>query len=248
MKLLQVLSSDDTYNLISFHLAPMGFEPIRYYHVLKAMDNIDEIDPRGIIISARDYPRHWKTMIQFIRSERPKNTCPIIVFVSEGFSVDERTKAHYLGVSGIVPEDFKDPSDIGRVQEILCRYLPGNEKRRSRRYHVQPWQCLNYVFSIPEEKSLIIGEVKTISSGGFSFLPEHSSLLRNARLHDEFTHCSLRVGEAILSPVCRLVRTGRIISFEFVSFPQNEQQVLDDYLLSSPLREWKMKNTESLKN
>jgi hypothetical protein len=104
------------------------------------------------------------------------------------------------------------------------------------------------VFSIPEEKSLIIGEVKTISSGGLSFLPEHSSLLRKTHLHDEFTQCSLRVGEAILSPVCRLVRTGRIISFEFVSFPQNEQQVLDDYLLSSPLREWKMKNTESLKN
>jgi len=249
MKLLLVLGSDETFNLFSFHLTPMGFDLIRYFNVLKAMDNIDETDPRGVVISARDYPRHWKTMVQFIRAERPKNTCPIIILVGEGFSVDERTKAHYLGVSGIVSEDFSNLSEIIRVQEILCRYLPADEKRRSRRYYVQPWQHLNFVFSIPEEKSLIIGEVKTISSGGLSFLPEHSSFLRKVHLHDEFSHCSLRVGEAILSPVCRLVRTGRIISFEFISFPQKEQQVLDDYLLGAALEEWKMKNDpESLKN
>jgi len=237
MKLLLVLGSDETYNLISLHLKPMGFDFIRYYNVLKAMDNIDETDPRGIIISARDFPRHWKTMVQFIRSERPKNVCPIIILIGNNFTVDETTKAYYLGVSGIVSEDFNNPTEIIRVQEILCRYLPTDEKRRARRYHVQPWQQLNFVFSIPEEKLLITGEVKNISSAGLSFLPDHSDFLRKVHLYDEFTNCSLRAGEDFLSPVCRLVRTGRLISMEFVSFPEKELEVLEEYLLSSPLRQ-----------
>ena len=68
MKLLLVLSSDETYNHISHFVKPLGFELIRYNHILKAMDNIDEIEPAAIIISARDFPRHWKIMVQFVRN------------------------------------------------------------------------------------------------------------------------------------------------------------------------------------
>ena len=243
MKLLLVLGSDDTYDHISLHIKPMGFDLIRYNNVLKAMDNIDEIDPTGIIISARDYPRHWKTFVQFIRSERPKNSCPIIILVGDSFSLEETTKAHYLGVSGIASEDLV-PSEINRIQEILCRYLPADEKRRSRRYHVQPWQQLNFILTVPKDKYLITGEIKTISAGGLSFLPDHAQLLKNTNLNEVFVDCPLRAGDALLSPICRLVRTGRILSLEFLSFPENEQQILNNYLLSSPLLERKQRETK----
>src|SRR5215510_14896558 len=100
MKLLLVLGSDSTYNHISLCVRPLGFELIRYYHVLKPMDNIDEIDPHGFIISAVDFPRHWKSMVQFIRNERPKETCPIIILKGNNFPVDDISKASFLGVSG----------------------------------------------------------------------------------------------------------------------------------------------------
>jgi hypothetical protein len=208
------------------------------------MDNIDEIDPSGIIISARDFPRHWKTMVQFVRSERPREACPIIILKGESFPLEETSKAFYLGVSGIVTEDLDNISEIDRLQGILSRYMPVDEKRRDRRYHAEGWQRFNFVFSVPEDGILVTGEVKTISSGGLSFLPDESSEFKNLALDMEFTECSLRAGDAILNPVCRLARTGRIISMEFLSFQDKEQQILDQYLESLPLRELRHKETK----
>ena len=144
-------------------------------------------------------------------------------------------------MSGIVNESLTNYSEISRIQDILCRYLPSDEKRRSRRYNVQPWQQFNFIFTIPKEESLITGEIKTISSGGLSFLPDHSNLIKKMYLFDKFPDCSLRAGDALLSPICRLVRTGRILSMEFLGFPDNEQQILDDYLLNSPILERRMR-------
>ena len=237
MKLLLVLSSDETHDIISRFVKPLGFEIIRYHNVLKAMDNIDEADPTGIVISARDYPRHWKAMVQFVRAERTKSSCPIIILKGDNFSVDESSQASYLGVSGIVTESLDNPAEIGRIQEILSRYLPTDQKRRSRRYNVQPWQRLKLVFALPEDKTLVTGTLKTISSGGVSFLPDHPELLDKTIVNEVFEECSLRVGDSFLSPSCRLVRSGRIISLEFLSFPDNEQQILNDYLITSPLTE-----------
>jgi len=138
MKLLLVLGSDDTHNLISLYVKPLGFELIRYGHVLKAMDNIDEIDPSAVIISARDFPRHWKIMVQFIRSERSKDVCPIILLKGENFSLEEASKASFLGVSGLVTEALENPSEVSRLQGILGRYMPVDEKRQNHRFHIEP--------------------------------------------------------------------------------------------------------------
>jgi hypothetical protein len=241
MKLLLVLASDETYNLISLYVKPLGFDLIRYHQVLKAMDNVDETDPAAIIISARDFPRHWKAMVQFVRSERPKDMCPIILLKGDNFPLEETSQAFYLGVSGIVTEELDNSSEVDRLQGILSRYMPVDEKRKSRRYHAENWQRFNFVFASPLDKTLITGEVKTISSGGISFLPDHSNMMKDLSLNQEILECSLRVGDAILSPVCCLARTGRIISMKFLSFQDNEQQVLDTYLESLPLKELKYK-------
>ena len=154
--------------------------------------------------------------------------------------MDDTTKANYLGVSGIVSEDL-EASEITRIQELLCRNLVTEEKRRARRYHVQPWQQLSFILTVPKEKYLITGAIKNISSRGLSFVPDHFDLLKNTSLYEVFVECSLRVGDVFLSPICRLVRIGRIIAMEFVSFPENEEDILNDYLLNSPFLERKMR-------
>jgi hypothetical protein len=241
VKLLLVLGSDETTNLISLYVKPIGFELIRYHHIIKAMDNIDEIDPAAIIISAKDFPRRWKTMVQFVRNDRPKDACPIILLKGDSFPLEDTSQAFYLGVSGIVSESLENASEIDRLQGILSRYMPVDEKRRDRRYHAENWQRFNFIFASPRDRTLVTGEVKTISSGGLSFLPDHSSFLKDITLNMEFTECSLRAGDSLLTPVCRLARTGRIISMEFLSFQNNEQELLDRYLESLPLRELKYK-------
>ena len=239
MKLLLVLGSDETYNFISLYVKPLGFELIRYGHVLKAMDNIDEIDPAAIIISARDFPRHWKIMVQFIRSERAKETCPIILLKGENFSIEEASKASFLGVSGLITEAFDNPSEISRLQDILGRYMPVDEKRRNHRLYTESWQRFGFVFVHPIDSILVTGEVKNISVGGISFLPDNPSLMREITLNMELPECSLRAGKSILSPQCRLTRTGRIVSMEFIFFPKGERETLAAYIESLPLQEIK---------
>jgi hypothetical protein len=235
MKLLLVLDSDYNYNLISLCLKPLGFEIIRYFQVQKAMDNIDEIDPRAIIISARDFPRQWKTMVQFVRIERSKETCPIIILTGENFTLEEKSKASFLGVSGTIGDALDNPVEIGRLHGILSRYLPVEEKRTSRRYHVEPYNKFGFLFTHPLDNVIVTGDIKDISTGGLSFQLDNSNLMKNISLNFKLNECSLRTGDVIISPVCRLARTGRIISMEFLSFDPDEQQILDKYLENLPI-------------
>jgi len=237
VKLLLVLGADETRHLISFYVKPLGFEIVHYSNVLKAMDNIDEIDPQAIVISARDFPRHWKTMVQFVRSERSKEICPIILLKGNDFPQEETHKASFLGVSGVVAESLENSAEIDKLQGILSRYLPVMERRKSRRFHTEPGTKLSFVFVSPVDNALVTGEIKSISAGGLSFLPDNSSLLKQINLDMELKECSLRAGDSILSPDCRLARTGRIVSIEFLSFPENEQGLLETYINNFALRE-----------
>jgi hypothetical protein len=244
MKLLLILGTDESYKPISRCIKPMGFELIHYRHVIKAMDNVDEIDPTAIIISARDFPRHWKLLVQFVRARRSKEDCPIIILKGDNFSLEESSRAFFLGVSGIIAETLENPEEIDRLQGILSRYIPVEEKRKSRRFHGEAGRHFGLFITGPVDQAIISGEVKNISATGLSFLPANPAMLRNISLNMELPGCSLRAGEAILSPVCRLIRTGRIISLEFVSFPENEEEALKTYLEELPLRKGQKQTTD----
>ena len=235
MKLLVVLNSDEVFNFISLNVKPLGFELIRYFHVLKAMDNIDEIEPRAIVISARDFPRHWKTMVQFVRAQRSREVCPIIILTGGNFPMEERAKASFLGVSGIVTDTLDDPGEMDRLQGILSRHLPVNEKRRSHRIHVESGYGFGYLFVQPKGGVLVTGAIRDISTGGLSFLPDNPHLMKSIGLNAELGECSLRAGDSIFSPTCRLARTGRIVSMEFMSMPEEDHEAFNRYLTHLPL-------------
>jgi DNA-binding response OmpR family regulator len=243
MKLLLVVGSDDTSELISLYIRPLGFEMIRYRHIIKAMDNMDEVDPAGVIISANDFPRHWKAMVQFIRAERPKEICPVIILTGKNFPLESTTQAFYIGVSGIVDETLST-SDLDRLQTIISRYIPVDERRHSRRFYTAEWNRFGLLISNPKDKTIIPGEIKNISSSGLSFSPAYSALMKDIDVHTVLNQCSLRAGDLILSPTCRLVRTGRIVSLEFVSFPGDEQNILEKFLEELPIIELRNKQME----
>lgn len=79
----------------------LGYSTILYKWLLKALDNIEEISPDLIIINGVDYPRHWKTLVQFVHCKIIKKDVKIFLFVSDNFSQEEEKKADFLGVSGI---------------------------------------------------------------------------------------------------------------------------------------------------
>ncbi|MCL2374271.1 MAG: PilZ domain-containing protein [Treponema sp.] len=237
MKLLLVLGDDETYARITRHVKPLGFELVRYTHVLKAMDNLDEIEPHAIVISARDFPRHWKIMAKFVRSEAPKDVCPFIILRGEEFPTEEAAKASCLGVNGIIDESLENPAEVSRFHEVLGRHIPIKDKRRARRVHTEIWQRFGFAFTLPDSRVLITGTVKNISSGGLSFQPDNPALLGDINLSAELTECSLRAGDSMLSPVCRIRRIGRFVSLAFFSFPEGEQETLNKYLENLPAEE-----------
>jgi hypothetical protein len=245
MKLLVVLGSDEIFDIIAQNIKPLGFDLIWYRHVLKAMDTIDEIDPPGIIISARDFPRHWQIIVQFTRSDRPKETCPIIILKGKDFPLEEASKAFYLGVSGIVSEDLSNATEVDRIQKILGRYVAIEDKRKTQRFRAEAWNRLGICISDPQEKTMINGVVKTISSSGVSFVPEDAASVTNLVEGQELSECSLRTGDIILSPICRVVRLGPEISLEFLVLPNDEQNQLDAYLEELPLEEVKAKKAQA---
>jgi hypothetical protein len=102
-------------------------EIIHYSQALKAMDNIEEIDPGAIIINARDFPRHWKAIVQFVRQDRSRKTCPIIVLHGDSFTGEDADKAYVIGVNAVVPESLPPGEKAIRIQGILNRYLGAEE-------------------------------------------------------------------------------------------------------------------------
>jgi len=236
VKLLLVLGSDDCIDAMRRGLAPMGYDLIRYRHVLKAMDNIDEVDPCAIVVSARDFPRHWKILVQFVRAERSKEACPIVLLKSAAFGAEETSKAFFLGVNGVLDDSLFTAEKLSLLQGMLGRRSSAREKRRHFRFAVEPWHRVDFLVADLLEREIVRGVVGNISSGGILFSPEDARALEHARsiaganASREFRQCSLRAGEAILSPVCRLAHVGKTLSLEFVSFPPGEEAELENYI------------------
>jgi hypothetical protein len=234
-----ILASDKIPGLISANLRPMDFDLIQYRHVLKAMDNLDEIDPACIIISTDDFPRHWKALVQFVRCERSKERCPIILLKETDFSQEEASKAFFIGTSSIIAGDLSRSPVMDRLQGILERYLDILDKRKARRYRAGAWTRFGFYLAHPVSKVIITTTVKTLSSTGISLEPDNPGLTEDLAKGVELHECSLRVGNDIISPICRLLRKKPDMAMEFIFLSKVEQIILDNYLESIPLQEAK---------
>jgi hypothetical protein len=61
------------------------------------MDNFGEISPNLVVLSAVDFPKHWKVFVQYV-SFVYATTCDIVLIVDKKFDAGEKEKAHALGV------------------------------------------------------------------------------------------------------------------------------------------------------
>lgn len=73
-----------------------GVDCIQYSWLMKALDNLEEIHPALIIVNAKEYPRHWKTLAQFVRTSF--SDVKVILFTPEDLDNEENKKAVTLGI------------------------------------------------------------------------------------------------------------------------------------------------------
>ena len=99
-----LIINEDTFvtEELSSILKEKNIEIINYSWLLKAMDNIEEIQPDIIITNASEYPRHWKILAQFIKSGIVSKKIFFFLYTPFSLSEIELKKAETLGVDSII--------------------------------------------------------------------------------------------------------------------------------------------------
>lgn len=236
MKALLIVEDDAIADIVKFYIHPLGLDIIRYRDPIKALDNLDEIAPDAVIMSARDFPRHWKTIVVDVRASRPKSACAIVLLKGAYFPFEEAAKAAYLEVNGVIKEDLADKAELGRFQAILKRYIRLEDARASDRYVPCGWDNLGFAMSHPFTFMPIPGKIEVLSTSGLSFVPDSPALVADIEPGTVIEDASLRIGDRILTLPCRLQRNSGTLALSF-ECDDDTRQIIADYLAAGPERE-----------
>ena len=104
MKALVISDRKEIIDFVSPLLKNSGFDLIHYRWIIKALDNIEEIQPDVIVLSAKEYPRHWKTLAGFVQSGIGGNDVKMYLYDTEPLSTEDAKKANDLGISSFETE------------------------------------------------------------------------------------------------------------------------------------------------
>jgi len=236
MKILLVTDKPELKEQLTYHLSPRGFDFITYINPIKAMDNIEEIAPDVVIFSTEDYPRHWKTFLQYLRFLRNRDETIFILTSKATLEYEEAAKAIFLGVNGILSEDFEEPKNVAQLDGILTRYKLIKDSRKAPRYIPEAYDSIDFVFNHPNSMKLITGSVRTISISGASFLPDSPRLTSDLKIGTKIPHCSLKFGDRIISFSGEIIRNNKLIIFSFPELSPEEKDVLIEYIEESSSR------------
>lgn len=102
MKALVISDNQEIVDSLQSYLKENNFDIIIYRWLLKALDNIEEIHPDIIFVSACEYPRHWKTLASFVKSGIGANNIKLFLYDPVPLSEEEVKKAHELGVQALI--------------------------------------------------------------------------------------------------------------------------------------------------
>ncbi len=237
MKALLIIENDRIADIARFYLRPLGFEAVRYRNPLKALDNLDEIEPNAIVVSARDFPRHWKIITQVARARWNKDACVIVLLKGDLFPFEEAAKAVHIGVNGVARDNLDDRHEQAHFQHLLKRYVTVDESRSAERVAPSAWDRLDFIFSHPSSYSPVAGHLETVSLAGISFIPDSPALVADLEVGRLIEDCSLRAGDRILSLSCAVVRSDRVLGLSIADIAEADRGYLEEYLESCPERE-----------
>ncbi|MFZ4616883.1 MAG: hypothetical protein ACOYM2_11900 [Rectinemataceae bacterium] len=237
MKALLLIEDDDKARELGAWLKPLGYESVRYRSALKALDNLEEINPEAIVASAADFPRHWKVIVSVVRASRSRHECVIVLLKGDAFDIGDADKATHLGVNGMISERLSDPAEQTRFFKLLQRYSIVEDIRESERHPASDWDRFTFLCMNPETGRIMGGKVLTVSTGGISIHPAEGSSFTDLRIGTILSDCSLRVGERIIDLNCELLRSGPTVGFSIQAMAGSAREHLDEYLSSGIQRE-----------
>lgn len=167
MKTLLILEDKDINTNLIAALKNLGMSIIHYRDPIKALDNLQEIDPDAVIISTVDYPRHWKPIATAIRAVKSRNSCIIILLKGQYFSYDEAAKAALLEVNGVVEANIPQELEIEQIIALYKRYFTLEQQKTS----IDP-AVVDFVFTHPATGNLIVGNILDVKNNSLIFMPD----------------------------------------------------------------------------
>ncbi|MBP3449879.1 MAG: hypothetical protein J6K22_05395 [Spirochaetaceae bacterium] len=115
MKAVIIAESENIIEEFSQYYKENGYDIIVYRWLMKAMDNIEEIDPDLIFINAEEYPRHWKVLCQYVAglNKNPK----IVLYSSSVLNDEDKNKAKILNIDSVI-NSSEDLQKICTLEEL----------------------------------------------------------------------------------------------------------------------------------
>lgn len=207
MKALIVAESESILTASTEFLDKKGCDVIKYRWLMKALDNLEEIDPQIIIISVVDYPRHWKTFVQFINSTYTMQIPYIFLYSSDTMGENEIRKATWLGVKGII-KGFTSIDDINTLSSIfpeqkktqLKLTAPVLHQFPNKMIHVKSPEkqtpsnddSLKIMFSNPHTNVLITGKVLLSKGNKVLYICDNAGSLAKLTKGDSISNCMIK--------------------------------------------------------
>ncbi len=211
---LLVADTDLSVRSIEDTIEPYGFDVVRYRSPVKALDNIDELSPDAVFISTGDFPRHWKTIAQFVRSDAGKDKTVIVLLVNERFTADDADKACTIGVQAIVSESMNAGSDLPRLVDVFSRYR-FVETRGLTRVRDAIAREMTFMFTNPLTDAIITGKLDSVSQQSVMFRPDAPSAVSELASGEALSDCTLRIGKREFQVECVVRKTGNFMIIDF---------------------------------
>ena len=237
MKILLVSERDELKGYIRRNFMPRGAEIIHYYNPIKAMDNLDELEPDVVLFSAQDFPRHWKPFLIFLRDSKAREQCVFVILTRDDFDHEEADKAQALQVNGIVHERLQDRRELARLKDLVNRYRDIGDARTERRLVPTAIDRVALVFTHPLSLELIAGQVEDLSAAGVSFVPTDRHKTMDIEVGSDVEVCSLRIGDNLISFPASVVRNERSLSLRFHELTDGQRAQIRGYVEGHAQRE-----------
>lgn len=232
MKALIISDANDIINEFTEYYKSQNYDVIVYRWLMKALDNIEEIDPDLIFVNATEYPRHWKILSQYVKGidKNPK----IVLFSSLPLSNEDREKAECLQIDSIVnsTEDLEEVCTITDICQDSEENLPeteniieqeltdskiNQEDEQIEKVLEQPTlpetKICKFLFSNPENLVLITGKVESFNDSKLIFLPDNPEDTENLLVDTIIKKCTLKVENQINTVDVKVIKNDTEIEF-----------------------------------
>lgn len=203
------------------HFIPAGYSLIHYANPLKAMDNFRETAPDVVLFQTRDFPRHWKLALQFLRESFNKEESLFILLTEENFDKEEMEKAHFLKVTAIFPEE----KPMEELESTILRYKISPSTRTRLRLLPSGRQKMDFMFMNPENLQLINARVLELSEKGAAIKVEDTGW-KDCPIPEGkiLKNCSLNTGQNIVDLDVRVEEARTIMVINFLDKPAEWQK------------------------